>query len=136
MSEASLWPQVRSAVDELIDNVTFYVCEIGGHIVGSALLIVGMRIIEWFIDTLWKSAPVVFDGSPFAFPIKWLFNLADMVVFGGFLMLAGASILFRVRQAYFGHLTEPQMSIMRPVGPALPPVVSIEPLPPEPPIAA
>jgi hypothetical protein len=91
---------LRESFDDFLANSAFYAAELGGHVVGAAVMILGMRFIEWLIKTLWPREPVLFAGTSFAFPLTWLFNLADAVLLAGFLALAGSSFLLRLQWPY------------------------------------
>jgi hypothetical protein len=58
--------------------------KLASHLVGAAIIVLGMEALEMVIKS--TGMGVLFDGLPFAFPLRWVVNASDLAVLVGFLV--------------------------------------------------
>jgi hypothetical protein len=58
--------------------------KLASHLAGAVIIILGMEALEMVIK--FTGLGVLFDGLPFAFPLRWIVNASDLAVLVGFLV--------------------------------------------------
>jgi hypothetical protein len=60
---------------------------------GAALLLLGVRIIEGLIHMLWNADPILLAGTPFELRLQYLFDVADIAIITGLLVVGGYHVI-------------------------------------------
>lgn len=63
------------------------------HVFGAALLLLGIRTIEQWIHVLWHVEPILLAGTPFELRLQYLFDVADIAIIAGFLVVGGYHVI-------------------------------------------